>query len=427
MLTLDYQSRATVAVAGLPADLVLSEHAVSRLRGHLDEAGLREYRIYHAQLSELYGIDNVLDRLDPDAAWEAAEESLAMREALTPVTFSDDGPVPHRAWHSGYLHLRSLQVIVARWYWAQADGPVTALYLIAAPQPACVGVLRKRLIELSRTDSEPFWHIAGDYGLKERTPRTLDDASRLVLDDQLRQRVETEVIGFFTPQVAQLYERLGVPQRRGVLLWGEPGNGKTSLIRAIGARLPEVSGILLRAGAEFDTDSLTEILSVWKQHAPAILVIEDLSYVLERVNVSTFLNLLDGVDRKTRGALMLIASTNHPDLLDPALSNRPGRFDVTIELPSPGEPARREYFRTRLLEIGLSTIDRLVEESRGFSFAHLEEIVRLSGLIAVREQREARTPDDVLSAMSMTRDAFNAARHGFAKRPEAPFGLRPRA
>jgi hypothetical protein len=426
MLTLDYQPRATVAVAGLPTDLVLSEHAVQRLRAYLDHAGLGEYRIYHIQTRELYGIDNVLDRLDPDATWEAAEESLAMREAITPVTFSDDGPISHRAWHAGYLHVRAQQVIIARWYWAHSDGPVSAFYLIAAPQPACVSVFRKRLIELSRTADEPFWHIAGDYGLKDRMPRSTEDVARLVLDEPLRQRVETEVIGFFTPRVARLYERLGVPQRRGVLLYGEPGNGKTSLIRAIGARLPEVSCILLRAGAEFDTDSLTEILSVWQQHAPAILVIEDLSYVLERINVSTFLNLLDGVDRRSRGALMLIASTNHPDQLDPALSNRPGRFDVTIELPCPGEPARREYFRSRLLEIDLPTIDRLVEDSRGFSFAHLEEIVRLSGLIAVRGLREARTSEDVLSALSMTRDAFNAARHGFAKKPEAPFGLRPR-
>ena len=113
--------------------------------------------------------------------------------------------------------------------------------------------------------------------------------------------------------------------------------------------------------------------------APAILVIEDLTAVIERVNLSTFLNLLDGVDRKTDGGLMLIASTNHPDKLDAAVSNRPGRFDVAMELPSPDDAQRRVYFGTRLLEVDAATVDAAVEQTREMSFAHLEEIVHLSG------------------------------------------------
>ena len=75
---------------------------------------------------------------------------------------------------------------------------------------------------------------------------------------------------------------------------------------------------------------------------PAVLVIEDLDWLLEHTNVSTFLNLIDGVESdggRAAGGLLLIATTNHPDKLDPAVNNRPGRFDVVVEIPPPDEVA----------------------------------------------------------------------------------------
>ncbi len=428
MLTLTGQSHTApgVPLPALPEDVVVTELGIAKLRAYLDEAKLAEYRIFHARLSELHGIDHVLSRLDPDAVWEAADGALALKEGLVPIIFDDGDPaVAPRAWQGGFLHLRSIQVVVARWYWIGDHGRTCAMYFVAAPQAECIGRLWQKLIELSRTGDKPFWHIATEYGLESRSPRVSCDTSHLVLDEALERRIETEVIGFFKPGVRALYERLGVPYRRGVLMYGEPGNGKTSLIRSIGARLPDVSAILLRPGGEFNTDALSTTLTTWAQHAPALLVIEDLGYVLDQVNVSTFLNLLDGVDQRVRGGLLLIATTNHPDWLDPALSNRPGRFDVTIELPCPRRPARELYFRTRLLEIDLETVGRLVEGSEGLSFSHMEEIVRLSGLLALKSGRDVRITDDVLSAMRMTREAFDAAVSGFVRKPESPFGLRP--
>jgi len=97
-------------------------------------------------------------------------------------------------------------------------------------------------------------------------------------------RVDSEIIGFFKPEVAAMYRQLGVPYRRGVLMYGEPGNGKTSLIRRIGAALPNVAALLLRAGTNFDTDDLTSAFNEWKALAPAMLVIEDLTAVIQTVN-----------------------------------------------------------------------------------------------------------------------------------------------
>ena len=425
MLNLQLPSRETSRPAAvLGGDVAVCEHAVSLLRGWLRDNALAEWRIFQGPMSYLFGIDNVLEKLDPDAVWENFERSLVGPEAMTVLTFHDD-PAATRAWPGGALHLSKLQIVIGRWYWHCAQsGQTTALYLIASPHIECVQALRERLVELNRSSDEPVWRVAGAYGDDATVPREPIERDSLVLGDALRQRVETDIVGFFTPAVEKMYGRLNVPYRRGVLLFGDPGNGKTSLIRYVGAKLPNVAAILLRANADFDTDSIAEAFGMWKQMAPAILVIEDLTAVLENVNLSTLLNLLDGVDRKCSGGLMLIASTNHPDKLDPALSNRPGRFDVVMELPSPDESQRDAFLRTRLLEIDSATIVAAVDELAGVSFAHLEEVVRLSGMIAIAGGRDFRTAEDVTAAVADVRTAFDAARTGYARLPEGPFGLK---
>lgn len=423
MLNLASQSRSNHSAALLGGELVLTEQAIAVLRHWLIDAGLGEWRIFQGPMQHLQAIDHVLDRLDADAVWESMESSLVGPESMVAVTFDADAKPATRAWPSGVLHLRKLQVAVCRWYWYDTQRNYTEnLYLLAAPQVECIDALRSRLTELNRERPRPVWMILGGYD-EITTPREPVAEDSLVFGAAVRQRVETDILGFYSPPIAAMYRKLGVPYRRGVLLYGEPGNGKTSLIRYIGARLPNVAGLLIRAGSEFGTDALAAAFDQWKQLAPAILVIEDLTAILERVNLSTLLNLLDGVDHKTSGGLMLIASTNYPEKLDPALSNRPGRFDVVMELPSPDKDQRRQFLASRLLELDSATIDKTIAATEQMSFAHLEEIVQLSGMIAIRADREFRLPTDVSEALDHVRRAFNTARSGYAKLPETPFGL----
>jgi ATP-dependent 26S proteasome regulatory subunit len=178
-----------------------------------------------------------------------------------------------------------------------------------------------------------------------------------------------------------------------------------------------------------DDDDFATVVKRWTAAAPAILVIEDLNWLFpNRVNVATFLNLVDGLVTPRGGGLMLVASTNHPDKLDPALSDRPGRFDVTMELPSPDAALRREFFRRALKPdaAGLpdeAVVVKLARETAGLSFAHLREVVQAAGLAVIRAGRDHRGADDLLQAAEAVARAHRSAGHGFPVRTEEPFGL----
>jgi SpoVK/Ycf46/Vps4 family AAA+-type ATPase len=191
--------------------------------------------------------------------------------------------------------------------------------------------------------------------------------------------------------------------------------------------LPKVPGLILRPKSNFDTDDFENVVTRWRKMAPAMLVIEDLNWLLEEVNLSTFLNLVDGVDATTTaGGLLLLATTNHPDKLDPAVNSRPGRFDVVIEIPPPDLGLRKKFFARALEEIGADVIRRLAGSTAEMSFAHLEEIVRLAGLLAIKAGRRQRSVDDLENALLSVKNGIEQVEKGFARELEVPFGLRPR-
>jgi SpoVK/Ycf46/Vps4 family AAA+-type ATPase len=195
----------------------------------------------------------------------------------------------------------------------------------------------------------------------------------------------------------------------------------------IGARVPDVPCMLLRPQCNFDADDLDEVFRRWTSRPPCVLVIEDLDWLLGEVNVSRFLNALDGVETKATGGLLLLATTNHPQKLDPAVNNRPGRFDVVIEVPCPDLAARREFLSRRLPSFDPAVLEKVAAATEWLSFAHLQEVLRLSGLLAIHAGRNERTEEDVLGAARTVREAHEEANGGFRGKFEIPFGLGPLA
>jgi ATP-dependent 26S proteasome regulatory subunit len=144
-----------------------------------------------------------------------------------------------------------------------------------------------------------------------------------------------------------------------------------------------------------------------------------------RIDLSAVLNALDGIDTASPGGLLLIATTNHPDELDPALSNRPGRFDVQLEVPCPDDALRQAYFQQQTGDAELSTM--LSKRTAGLSFAHLIEIVARAGHAALRDGVATRSRDHWTRAADEVADSAGVATRGFERAPEMGLHVLARA
>jgi hypothetical protein len=410
----------------MPRGVLLAEQVSAALRAYLDANELEHYTAYHWEDFDLPEIDEILDQLNEQAEWRPIP-ALTGGEPLVGLESENQ---PMRAIECGALHLARHAVLFARWLWLDSEYyGARYLWLVAAPSPAHIERVREEALAIRRARVTAHWQIvrgAGAPGTYERVPRESAAIDDLILSESIRDRIRIDAINFFAEGVAELYRSLGVPYRRGVLMHGPPGNGKTSIIRWIGSALPDLPMMLLRPRQTFDTDDLEDVLKRWREQAPAALVIEDLDWLLERINVSTFLNSLDGVETRAGQGLLLIATTNHPERLDPAVNNRPGRFDVVIEVPLPDDDLRRRFLARKLPATGEETLAWLVRETRGLAFCHLIEIVRLSGMIAISAGRRERTDDDLQRAARLVGHANTSAEKGFAPPPDEPFGLHRR-
>ena len=342
--------------------------------------------------------------------------------------FVEDGQ--NRMFTTGLLLLPSHHVCVVRWnVFITKEATSVPIGLVAARSVDDFKKFLERLKEaaLRMNRDQPVWRVVSgalfDCSTVDRSQDLAEPLDGLVFPDDLRRRLRLDVLEFFAPETRELFARMRVPYRRGVLLWGPPGNGKTSIIRALAQEMRGVSALFLRPHAGFHDDDLTRVISDWKAQAPAILAIEDLDSLFnQNVRLSTLLNALDGLEVSNKG-LMLLASSNHPDKLDPALHMRPGRFDINIEMSVPGRDLRELYFARHLPGL----IDEVKKEvllgTQGMSFAYLREIVTSSAYQAIRTGRSERTDGDVRSALAWVQMSFRSAVNGFAPKNETGFGF----
>lgn len=242
-------------------------------------------------------------------------------------------------------------------------------------------------------------------------PLTWDD---VVLPPALRAELEQTVSEFFGAR--ELYRRHRVPHRRGILLAGPPGNGKTSILRAIGgsAQVPLVVTVVDEGGS-----NLARAFSTAADLAPAILCLEDLDSLVDAGSSRTqFLNLLDGL--KPLEGVLVIGTTNHPESIDPAITKRPSRFDRVFVIPEPGLAQREAYLAKELgADAPLGAVTHYAQETEGYSVAFLKELVLQARLAAVRRGEATLSRADLEAALRQTQEHLNLS--GFANRGELGF------
>ena len=228
----------------------------------------------------------------------------------------------------------------------------------------------------------------------------------------------------------ELFKKIGVEAPKGVLLYGPPGTGKTLLAKAVAgetnSHFISISGpeIMDKHYGESE-EKIRGIFSQAEENSPSIIFIDEIDSIapkrdevsggIEKRIVSQLLTLMDGI--KSRGKVVVIAATNRPDSIDPAL-RRPGRFDREIEIGIPDEAARSEILAIHTRGMPLDEkvdLARLARVAHGFVGADLEALAKEAALRALRrilpeiDLDDEVIPSDLLQKIEITDGDFGGA------------------
>ncbi|KAF8530039.1 P-loop containing nucleoside triphosphate hydrolase protein [Hysterangium stoloniferum] len=229
----------------------------------------------------------------------------------------------------------------------------------------------------------------------------------LVLDTNFIAGLKRDTETFFSSR--EVYKSLGIPWKRGLLLLGPPGNGKTESIKV----LLKESGIPSLYVRSFNTNRGAEsgiraIFEFARKRSPCLLVLEDLDSMVTPAVRSFFLNELDGLEHNE--GILTIATSNHPERIDDAILNRPSRFDVKYTFGLPTYELRKAYVEKWIKKIqdlhGIRFenelfIKEMAEQTEGFSFAFMKELF-ISFLLRVAHDKSAglelKSPESTMKA-----------------------------
>ena len=189
------------------------------------------------------------------------------------------------------------------------------------------------------------------------------------------ERVVREIQTFWDKEA--IFREYKLAYKRGIMLWGPPGSGKSCTVQLIMKDVIERDGIVIKFG---HPTLFTEGMRVFREiepKTPGVVLMEDIDSILEIHNESEVLNILDGVDHVER--IVFLATTNYPERLGARILNRPSRFDKRFKIGHPNAESRMLYFKhiigtdKRIKELKID-LEKWVKDTEGFSIAHLKEL-----------------------------------------------------
>ncbi len=176
------------------------------------------------------------------------------------------------------------------------------------------------------------------------------------------------------------YKQYNFVHKRGILMYGDPGCGKSGIIQLITKQLIKRDGIVINVKDEEDVDKFTSFIATFRKvepNRPLVVLLEDIDSIASenRYQTARLLNILDGV--KQIEGVVYIATTNYPEKLQERITNRPSRFDRRYKVEVPNEEIRRTYIKHKLNDEDIKNIniEEWVKRTEGMSLSHLKEVV----------------------------------------------------
>ncbi|MFB9327575.1 AAA family ATPase [Paenibacillus aurantiacus] len=242
---------------------------------------------------------------------------------------------------------------------------------------------RSRRRELDRSQVTVFTDRPHGTEKQLEPITTMVERDEVVMHEEVKQDIYRSIDRFFSED-RSFYETFGVPYKRGILLYGKPGNGKTTLVKSIAGSV-QAPVAYWQITEHTCSDTIQEVFEAAAALAPMILVVEDMDAMPERAR-SYFLNTLDGATSKE--GIFLIGTTNYPERIDPALMNRAGRFDRAYEIKLPDAELRGVYMRRKGFGklAGEEELKELIGMTEGFTFAQLNELYVSAAMVWYEEK-----------------------------------------
>jgi len=232
---------------------------------------------------------------------------------------------------------------------------------------------------------------------------------------EIREVIETPLLK------PELFRKVGIQPPKGILLYGEPGTGKTILAKAVAAStnstfIEVIGSELIQKFIGEGAKLIKEIFQLARERAPTVIFIDELdALAATRVEVGTsgerevqrtFMQLLAEIDGfKPLGNVKIIGCTNRREILDPAIT-RPGRLDRLIKVPLPNEEGRMEIFNihTRSMKLDKKLQkDQVVSRLKDMSGAEIRAVCTEAGYFAIRENRYIVQEQDFFKAIDKVR------------------------
>jgi hypothetical protein len=188
------------------------------------------------------------------------------------------------------------------------------------------------------------------------------------------ERVIKEIETFWDRE--SLFNEFSITYKRGIILWGPPGGGKTCTVNLIMKDVVDRKGVVIK----FTNPGLfiegMRVLREIQPTTPIVVLMEDIDSIIEHYEESPVLNILDGVESVSK--VVFLATTNYPEMLGPRIINRPSRFDKRFKIPYPNAESRTMYFKhlcgsKKPEELNID-IKKWVKDTEDFSIAHLKEL-----------------------------------------------------
>jgi hypothetical protein len=283
------------------------------------------------------------------------------------------------AWLEVEWRGHTIEVVRLSWSTGSAS-PSTRSWIVARTQKVAEDFFAAVCAYSSEIRDEVLVFEGGCWCKSEELFKAIQGATldALVLPPAMKSGLVEDLTSFFGAR--EIYESHGVPWKRGILFSGPPGNGKTLAIKALVNHLKKPCLYVKSFEANWSSPH-TCIKSVFQRArdtAPCVLVFEDLDALITGANKSYFLNELDGFAQNI--GIVTLATTNHPEKLDPAIRDRPSRFDRTYPFTLPELPQRLHYMKhwnesmKPALRLDDGQLEGVATTTEGFSYAYIKEL-----------------------------------------------------